>query len=61
MSCDRSSTTIAVTKRGQSWEIGFGNETLIIPVLTAEAMAQHILGREVSDAAKAALAVAKAQ
>ncbi|EME69742.1 hypothetical protein H261_11929 [Paramagnetospirillum caucaseum] len=43
-----------------TFEMRWGNETLLIPAPVAKAMAQDILGQPISDIAKAALAVANA-
>lgn len=44
-------------KDAGTFEMRWGNETLLIPAPVAEAMARHILGQPISDIAKAALAV----
>jgi len=60
MAEDRATTSIALVKGPRAWELSFGNETLFIPVPTAETMARRILGLPETDTAKAALAAAKA-
>ena len=60
MSEDRATTAITWVKDATGWKLSFGNETLIIPIQVAEAMARRTLGLSETDVGKAALAAAKA-
>jgi hypothetical protein len=73
MTADRITTTVTGRWIAAGYELRWGNEALIIPAGQAEAIARHILAppppavvsvsdaAPVSDAAKAALAVAEAR